>query len=257
MLYHELGKQGLVSLLLYVVLFVALAIIEWLCPGLKGTLLQWSDPSFVVGIPASVLGTAYVLTIRNPKNYLGFYPGIVMSLLLSVQFFLRGSYDLVILYICLFTPFLVFSLVTWRRQTLGASQTSSHFAPAFLSGKAAALTLMIGLAIVAADYALATLVINHDTWSEAIALKIAGGCMIAASCLANYWMIYKKNDAWIWWIIYCLSGLVCFVLIANLFSIVLFTVMLLVNLSGQVAWLKITPADQMGWLTPLYNKIHK
>lgn len=239
-LYRELGKQSLLSVLLYAVLFAALAVVEWCCPSLKGVLLQWQDPSFVVGIPASVLGTAYVLTIRNPKNYLGFYPGIVMSLLLSVQFLLRGSYDLVVLYICLFTPFLIFSLLTWRKQTLHPTQSGEAFVPTFLSMKAAILTTLIALAIVLADYALATLVINHDGWGEGIALKIAGGLMIASSCLANYWMIYKKTDAWYWWITYCLSGLACFIMIANLFSIVLFTVMLLVNLSGLVAWLKIT-----------------
>lgn len=240
MLYRELGKQSLISVILYAVLFAALAAVEWCYPTLKGVLLQWQDPSFVVGIPASILGTVYVLTIRNPKNYLGFYPGIVMSLLLSVQFLLRGSYDLVVLYVCLFTPFLIFSLLTWRKQTLHPTQSAEAFTPTFLSMKAAILTTFIALAIVLADYALATLVINHDGWGDGIALKIAGGWMIASSCLANYWMIYKKTDAWYWWITYCLSGLVCFIMITNLFSIVLFTVMLLVNLSGLVAWLKIT-----------------
>lgn len=238
-LFRELGKQSFLSLLIYAILFAILAIVEWCYPSLQGVLLQWQDPSFVVGIPASVLGTAYVLTIRNPKNYLGFYPGILMSLLLSVQFYLRGSFDLVILYVCLFTPFLIFSLLSWRKQTLNPTASSKAFTPTFLSYKTAIITTIIALAIVLADYALTTLVIHHDGWGDAIAIKIAGGLMIAASCLANFWMIYKKVDAWFWWIAYCLSGLVFFIMIANLFSIVLFTIMLIVNLFGMIAWIRI------------------
>ena len=67
----------LLSVGLYAVLFLVLQAVEWLWAGrFGGRLLQWSSPAFCVGVPASVLGTAYVLTIRNPQNYTGFWSGI-------------------------------------------------------------------------------------------------------------------------------------------------------------------------------------
>ena len=81
-LWKDFGKQILVSLGIFSTLFLILYIVEWLVPSLQGTLLQWHDPAFVVGIPASAIGVGYVLTIRNPKNYTGFYGGILLNLLL-------------------------------------------------------------------------------------------------------------------------------------------------------------------------------
>ena len=94
-LFSEMWRMTLWSVILYVALFLFLWFVEWVHPDLAGKFLQWSNPAFLVGIPASILGTAYVLTIRNPRNYLGFYEGIIMSIFLSWQFFLQGSYDLV------------------------------------------------------------------------------------------------------------------------------------------------------------------
>ena len=67
-LWQELGKHILLSMGIFSALFLILYIVEWAVPSLSGVLLQWHDPAFVVGIPASVIGVAYVLTIRNPKN---------------------------------------------------------------------------------------------------------------------------------------------------------------------------------------------
>ena len=67
-LWQELGKRTLLSLGIFSALFLILYIVEWAVPSLGGVLLQWHDPAFVVGIPASVIGVGYVLTIRNPQN---------------------------------------------------------------------------------------------------------------------------------------------------------------------------------------------
>ena len=73
------------------------------------------DAVFMISIAASIVGVAYVLTIRNPQNYTGFYLGIVSSALLGIQFYLLGSYDLTFLYFLVFIPFQVMAIYTWLK----------------------------------------------------------------------------------------------------------------------------------------------
>jgi nicotinamide riboside transporter PnuC len=238
-LWKEFGKQMLISIGIFAALFIILYIVEWRLPILSGTLLQWRDPAFLVGIPASVIGVAYVLTIRNPKNYTGFVGGIIMSLLLAVQFYLLGNIDLVILQLCVFIPFLLSSLLRWRRISLQADKEDSSFIPQWLPIKQQIASLTLMAVILVADYALATEVIQHNTWCDNITLKLMGGMMIASSTLANFILIYQKIDAWIWWVIYACSGMIFYALIGNTFSFVLFTVFLLVNGGTGIAWIKL------------------
>ena len=238
-LWKELGKQMLVSTGIFAALFLILYIVEWAIPSLSGVLLQWYDPAFVVGIPASVIGVAYVLTIRNPKNYTGFAGGVVMALLLATQFYLLGNYDLVILQLAVFIPFLLMSVVRWRRQTLSPAATDQPFRPEWLPLGQLILSLLLLVVIILADYALATLGIQHNAWSDNILLKLIGGLMIASSTLANFILIYQKIDAWLWWVVYALAGMIFYALIGNAFSFVLFTVFLLVNGGAGIAWIKL------------------
>jgi nicotinamide riboside transporter PnuC len=186
-----------------------------------------------------VIGVAYVLTIRNPKNYTGFVGGIIMSLLLAVQFYLLGNIDLVILQLCVFIPFLLSSLLRWRRISLQADKEDSSFTPQWLPIKQQIASLALMMVILVADYALATEVIQHNAWCDNITLKLMGGMMIASSTLANFILIYQKIDAWIWWVIYAISGMIFYALIGNSFSFVLFTVFLLVNGGTGIAWIKL------------------
>lgn len=207
-------------------------------------LLQWHDSAFVVGIPASVIGVAYVLTIRNPKNYTGFVGGMVMAVLLATQFFLLGNYDLVILQLAVFFPFMLMSFLRWRRQTLTLSDREQPFHPEWLPTGQMLVSLLLLVAIIVADYALATLVIQHNDWSDNIILKLIGGLMIASSTLANFILIYQKIDAWLWWTVYALAGMMFYALIGNAFSFVLFTVFLLVNGAAGIAWIKASKAQK-------------
>ena len=243
-LWQELGKQILLSMGIFSALFLILYIVEWAVPSLGGVLLQWHDPAFVVGIPASVIGVAYVLTIRNPQNYTGFVGGIVMAVLLATQFFLLGNYDLVILQLAVFIPFLLMSFLRWRRQTLTLSDREQPFYPEWLPTGQMLVSLLLLVAIIVADYALATLVIQHNDWSDNIILKLIGGLMIASSTLANFILIYQKIDAWLWWTVYALAGMMFYALIGNAFSFVLFTVFLLVNGAAGIAWIKASKAQK-------------
>ena len=229
----------LLSVGIYAALFVVLLVVERLCEPLRDVLLQWDSAAFIVGIPASVVGTAYVLTIRNPQNYTGFIGGIAMAVLLGTQFALQGNYDLTFLQIGIFIPFMLLSLITWRKKLEATQPTETAakpFSPEYLHGWRQGLTLTLALLIVVADYAFTTRVLNHDAWADQWLLKLAGAVMIASSVMANFWLIYQKMDAWIWWILYSLAGILFYVLLGNIYCIVLFLFYLVINASAFVAW---------------------
>ena len=247
-LYQELGKMMLMSCGLFGAFFLLLWLAELLIPSLRGVLLHWDDPAFLVGIPASVTGVAYVLTIRNPKNYTGFILGIVMSLLLAWQFYLQGNYDLVLLYVLVFVPFMLMSFRAWRANTLGEKkEEQEELRPTFVPIPKFVALLVTFIVVIAADYVLNTLLIYRDAWSEHAVLKVLGGAMIASSLLANILMIRQRNDAWINWVIYSATGMVFYIVVDNLFSILLFLVFLIINARAQYAWLKMTRKEDFGW----------
>lgn len=236
-LWTEFGRQMLVSVAIFVVLFLILYIVEWLIPSLAGTLLQWSDPAFVVGIPASVIGVGYVLTIRNPKNYIGFYGGIAMSLLMAWQFVLLQEWSLMVLYVAVFVPFMISSIVTWRKKTLQSNDKEEELRPMWLSPKNQVFNILFLIGIVALDSGLIT-DFQATIHAEDLLQELMGGCMVGTSILANFWMIYQKLDAWLWWVMYSLAGMIFYALIGNAFSFVLFTVFLLVNSGVGLTWIK-------------------
>ena len=228
----------LVSLGIFFALFLILYIIERAVPSLSGVLLQWHDPAYVVGIPASVIGVAYVLTIRNPQNYTGFYGGIVMALLLAWQFALMQQWGLTIMYTAVFVPFMIYSIICWRKQTLQSKENEKALCPTWLSLKAQGLNLLFLIGIVAID---SGLLMHYESTihSGQLMLKLTGGVMIGSSILANFWLIYQKLDAWIWWVVYSIAGMTLYTLIGNAFSFVLFSIFLIVNTGAGMAWIKL------------------
>lgn len=248
-LWKDFGKNILVSIGIYILLFLILYIVEWIVPELQAKLLQWHDAAFLVGIPGSLIGTAYVLTIRDPKNYTGFYGGILLNLLLSLQFALQGNWDLVILHSVVFVPFQLTSLIRWRRHTVQSikmdnphqpTELDNTFKPAWLTAKWLIISLLFAAVVTAGDYLLLTEVIYKNAWTDDIAIKLFSGIMIASSMLSNYLMILKKIDAWVWWVVYSLAGMIFYVLIGNIFSVVLFFVFLFINGGVGLVWIKIS-----------------
>lgn len=233
---------------IFAALLLALWIVELLFPSLQ--LLKWHDAAWCVGIPASIIGVAYILTIKDPQNYVGFYPGILMSVLLGVQFFLQKQYDSTLLYFCVFIPFQVMSIINWKKP----QDDNKPFAPTFLSVKGLLLNQLALLFIVAADYLLATYVINHDGILDNFWIKLFNGLLIASSVLANFWLIYRKNDAWRYWVVYSISGIILFIILGNIFSIVLFIFFLVINAMAGIAWYRSTPADNKGWVNDVEKR---
>lgn len=238
-LWLEFGRMLAYACVIFAALLGVSYLLEWLVPALDGQLLQWHSAAFLVGIPASIIGTAYVLTIRNPKNYVGFVGGIVMSVLLGIQFFLLGAYDLLFMQIGIFVPFMTSSLIHWRRRTLGQEKVQTAAVPQFLHGRPLALTLLAAALIILADYAVITLLMQQNAWTDNVLLKVVAASMLASSVMANFWMIYQKIDAWVWWLVHSVGGMLFYILENNIFSLLYYTVCLAVNGVAFIAWMKI------------------
>ena len=246
-LWRETGANSLIAIVLFGALLGVLYVAELLIPELAGKLLFFNQPAFCVGIPASIIGVAYILSIKNPANYTGFYLGVGSSALLGVQFYLNGLYDLTFLYFVVFIPFQIMAIMSWKKGS--KTQKEEVFAPEFLNMSTMLITLFAFLAIIVVDYLFATFVMYGDGLCENVVAKIISGSMIAASVLANYWLIYKKNDSWLYWLVYSVAGMLLAVVVtSNIFSLVLFTFFLVINGVATMAWIKATPKEKYGWL---------
>lgn len=246
-LWRETGANSLIAIVLFGALLGVLYVAELLIPELAGKLLFFNQPAFCVGIPASIIGVAYILSIKNPANYTGFYLGVGSSALLGVQFYLNGLFDLTFLYFVVFIPFQIMAIMSWKKGS--KTQKEEVFAPEFLNMSTMLITLFAFLAIIVADYLFATFVMYQDGLCENVVAKIISGSMIAASVLANYWLIYKKNDSWLYWLVYSVAGMLLAVVVtSNIFSLVLFTFFLVINGVATMAWIKATPKEKYGWL---------
>lgn len=252
-LWRALGRNTLISIIIFGALLGLLWLVEtYLLPcgeAGRGLLLKWHDTAWLVGIPASIIGVAYILTVRDPKNYTGFFAGIVMSFLLGIQFLLQEQYDSTFLYFFVFIPFQMMSIYKWSRSK---DDGGASFEPKFLDTPRLILSVAMLIFITAGDLIIMNYV-NHGSLFPSLEGKawaglLLNGLLISSSFLANYWLIYRKTDSWIYWLIYSLAGIGLFILLGNIFSIVLFTFFLVINGMAGIAWIKATKPENMGWL---------
>ena len=241
-LWRAFGRNTIISIILFGALLGLLWLVEMLFPSV--TLLKWHDTAWVVGIPASVIGVAYILTVRDPQNYTGFFAGIVMSVLLGVQFLLQEQYDSTFLFFFVFIPFQMMSIYKWSRSK---NDGGASFEPKFLDTPRLLLSIGMLVAITAGDYLLATFAFQHNGLADNFGIKLLNGLLISSSFLANYWLIYRKTDSWVYWLIYSVAGIGLFIILGNIFSIVLFTFFLVINSMAGVAWIKATKPENLNW----------
>ena len=166
-LWRALGRNFIISIILFGALLGVLWVVEMFFPSL--TLLKWHDPAWVVGIPASIIGVAYILTVRDPHNYTGFYAGIVMSVLLGIQFVLQGAYDSAFLFFLVFIPFQMMSIYKWSRNK---DDGGASFEPKFLDTPRLIMSIAMLVFITLGDYVLATFALRHDGLTDQITIKI-------------------------------------------------------------------------------------
>ena len=246
-LWRALGRNFIISIVLFSALLGLLWLAEWSFLHLSSFtfhLLKWYDPAWVVGIPASVIGVAYILTVKDPQNYTGFFAGIIMSILLGVQFLLQGAYDSAFLFFLVFIPFQMMSIYKWSR---AKDDGGASFEPKFLDTPRLIMSIAMLVFITAGDYVLSSFALRHDSLTDDIVIKILNGLLISSSFLANYWLIYRKTDSWIYWFIYSVAGIGLFIILGNAFSIVLFTFFLVINSMAGLAWIKATKTENLYW----------
>lgn len=242
-LWRTMGVNLLIAIVIYACLLGLLWLAETLVPSLSGELLHFDDLAWIIGIPASTVGVCYILTIRDPENYTGFYVAVLMSLLLALQFFLIGNYDLALLNVCVCAPLQVKSIVEWSKKDKQVE--AQPFTPEFLSMRSMLRTLAAFLSISALDY-LQILYLSHS--DKGVLMNILSCFIFSCLVIANYWLIYRKNDSWLYWIFYALAGIVFFTLSGNAFSVVLFVFFLVINSLAAISWIRMTPKDNYGWL---------
>ena len=166
-----------------------------------------------------------------------------MAILLAWQFALMQQWSLTCLQLFIFIPFMIMSIVRWRKPVVSDDTTEDALETTLLETKYQLLNIFLLILLTALDAGF----ITH--FKEAIASpdllsNIMSGIMIGSSILANFWMIYKKLDAWIWWIVYNLAGIVFYILVANIFSLILFLVFLVVNTRAAITWYKLYKLQQ-------------
>lgn len=247
-LWKALGRNFIISIGLFGALLGLLWIAEMIFPS--ASLLKWNDPAWVVGIPASIIGVAYILTIRDPQNYTGFFAGIVMSILLGIQFILQGGYDSAFLFFLVFIPFQMMSIYKWSRNK---EDGGASFEPKFLDTPRLILSIAMLIFITAGDWIMASVAIYHEGILENAGIKLLNGLLISSSFLANYWLIYRKTDSWLYWFIYSAAGIGLFIILGNIFSIVLFTFFLVINSMAGIAWIKATKPEHRYWAAPFFK----
>ncbi len=225
-------KNLLISCGIFAMFFALLYLAEqYFVP--RGTLLHFSSLAFCVGIPASVIGVGHILTIRDPKNYIGFIPGLIMEGLQAWQFYLLGAYDLMCFYIFFFMPIQLATLLRWEKK-----KDSNESTPIWMAKKETLIAIVVFLLIVAADYLLLTFVVEHNMLADNMLVKLLSGSMMAAAILANYGLFYHKKDAWIYWVINSIVGLVLYLQLAQYFNMVLYIFFIVINTIALVAWIR-------------------
>ncbi len=202
-----------------------------------GVQITWNT-TMLFSVIASITGVAYVLTIKNPLNFVGFFPGIVMTLFLTLQFFTMKSFDLVVLYSCIFLPIQIKTIIEWRKAWKYTQLNLSEFnkfIPEYLAPKKMLLAFVAFIFITIADLFLLEYVMKSTL---SLFAMICSAMMVASSVLANFLLIYKKIDAWIYWVVYSLSSTMFAILINNQFNLILFIFFLIINSYTAVAWIK-------------------
>lgn len=206
--------------------------------------IGFSDSIQKIAIASGLMGSAYVLIIRNPNNYFGFIFGIISSILLGIQFYLAKSIDLPFLYFFIFIPCQAFTLYTWIRGN-NSTESEKPFNPSFLSTKFFLLTLVLFLGIFFIDI---FMVRKIGGATQTLSIQIVSALVVATSTLANFLLIKKKTDSWYYWVIFSIAGIVLNILYKDYVTVTLFSVYFIINANAFYNWVKKTPKENYGWL---------
>ncbi len=107
-----------------------------------------------------------------------------------------------------------------------------------MSTKETLIAILVFIFITATDYLLLTYIVEQNALSDNILVKLLSGSMMAAAILANYGLFFHKKDAWIYWVINSVVGLVLYLQLAQYFNVVLYIFFIVINTIALLAWIK-------------------
>lgn len=209
-------------------------------------LINLEDSINPIAIVSGLLGVSYVLTVKNPANYIGFILGVLSSIVLGIQFYMGNMSDWMILYFFVFIPCQIFTFYVWLK---GGNENQKPFLPSYLSIKNTIMVAAIVVALVVVDLFVANLLkgngfnINYlcNGSGKEITISLMGAIGVASSILANLLLIRKKTDAWIYWVIFSIATIILQLLLEDYVSVTLFVVYAIINANALIAWIKVTP----------------
>lgn len=242
----EVAANLLIAIAIFVGVVVLLYFLGLVVDGSGQLLNRWLP----LELAAGVIGSAYVLTVKNPNNYFGFVLGVIMSILLAIQFYVESTpennmKDQTLLYCAIFIPCQLLTLVKWISASKGTSKDDKHSIPSFMGVKG----LFIGIFIFA-DIIVLDMLVLQPCFNLA---NLMSACVVASSAQANFLMIRKRTDAWFYWLLFSVTGIIQMICIQNYVTLTLYIVYLFINGSACIAWCKQTPPERRGWLTSFWK----
>lgn len=235
----QLFKEVLINICIATGIFALVTIFLYFCGLVVGADGHLIDRLLPLELIAGIIGSSYVLIVRNPQNFLGFVVGITMSLLLGIQFYLQGMLEQTLLYYIVFIPCQIYTLYKWVQGSKNSGD-SRYAIPSFLETKGFLLMLALFAVIMAAVLLFIT--------NEVTLATVMSAAVVASSSLANLLMIRKRTDAWIYWLVFSVTGIIQMICLHNYVTLTLYVLYLFINGNACIAWCRQTPKENYGWL---------
>lgn len=240
---NQLIKEVIINLLKATGIFAVVIAFLYFIGQLVDANGHLFDPYLPLALVAGIVGSSYVLIVRNPQNFLGFVVGIIMSILLGIQFWLTGLEDQTVLYYAIFIPCQVYTMVKWFKGSKYLS-SSKYTIPSFLSKRGFSIVLIVFAVIFGLD-----LFLQKQFMGREINLALVmSAAVVASSTQANILMIRKRTDAWFYWLLFSVTGIIQMICLHNYVTLTLYVLYLFINGSACIAWCKLTPKERYGWL---------
>lgn len=223
----EIVKYFLLVVLIFSVLTGVLFVFE------DNYQIQW------MAFAGSVLSVTYILSIRNPYNYLGFIVGVVASLVLTAALW-KVDLDGALTYLCVFLPAQLYSFRLWRKRAKIAAreQMWALSAPRWQTWRERWLTLGVGLLIMA----VMSVVLRYFNPDFGIISLLFNSLFTTTAVLGNVLLIYKLTDSRIYWVIFSMAGMGLSLSLGqnSLYFMMMFLLFTVVSIIVLVNWIKAT-----------------
>ncbi len=222
---RQIAKNALVVTTIFVVITLVALYAQ------EGFVVDW------VSMIATIMSVTYVVTIRDPRNYLAFLLGALSSFILVFSMW-ESQTNGALTYLLIFLPAQSYSFWVWRKRALLAKRgkTDSGTAPRWQTPRERMLSVVAMLVLMAINVVCINLL--SDGYSH-IAL-LFNALFFASSILANVLIVYKLVESGVYWIIFSISGLGMAMSRGeiNLFFILMFVLFLIVNTMLLMSWVK-------------------